>query len=149
MVLSSICVLVNIIHLVDSFSVTNKLLQQRTLVAESSSATQPSSIISLGLMSEGEKDVGMWKKEKGNVGKKVIGIVATMVLGWNVASYNAVAFDPIESSLASSHIIVSADQSNLADFSLPSYEETVRAATNTNLKGTKDLLGDKGVKFAE
>ena len=51
----------------------------------------------------------------------------------------------VSSSVTSSSVQLgkSYSESDFADFSLPSYQDVTAAEVNSNLKGDKDLLGEK------
>lgn len=86
------------------------------------------------------------KEESTN--KKPISIALTAALAWTFGTSTSLALPPINltatSSGSSSSFVIAAEYSNsdFTDFSLPSYQETLSAELNTNLKGGKQLFGD-------
>ena len=85
--------------------------------------------------------------------QKAAQIAATLALGWAVGASASFAAPPSNNdwssaTMASSNIVVALGDSDFADFSLPSYEETSKADVNTNLKGGKYLLGEASKSYS-
>ena len=86
----------------------------------------------------------------------IAGFATALMLGWGVASSASVAasinpsLDYSFMSTTSSSITVAAldkvSDSEIADFSLPSYGAVVAAEKNSNLKGKNNLLGEEYAK---
>ena len=76
------------------------------------------------------------------------GVSATLALAWAImgAATPSNAYESsVSSSVTSSSVQLgkSYSESDFADFSLPSYQDVTAAEVNSNLKGDKDLLGEK------
>ena len=89
------------------------------------------------------------EQEETSTNKLPIASVVAAALAWAVGTSPSLASPPIVLTTTSggggsSSLVVAAEYSNsdFTDFSLPSYQETLSAEPNTNLKGGKQLFGE-------
>lgn len=124
-------------HGVVGFSPTQRYPSGPTLTSRSSPAA---------LFATTDVDVTSKETKKVDPLQHVATIAATLALGWTIGTAPSVAYDysTPTSAMTSSSVQLGGNykDSDYADFSLPSYQETVAAELNSNLKGGKELLGD-------